>query len=169
MPIHATCQQCGATLPVPDEYAGRAVRCGGCQGVVNVPAKAEGVPVATGVPVAKAPRARPVAVPVAAKPKPAERAAPPVPKARKVRDDEDDSAEIVEDDAPKKRVAAKRRPIAKRRRESVFTPAAFKWLTLFLLTGAVGLVVMLVAAWGTSRKPEGTSHRQEMTRHADRG
>ena len=30
MPINATCQQCGATLPVPDEYAGKSVRCGGC-------------------------------------------------------------------------------------------------------------------------------------------
>ncbi|QEL18081.1 hypothetical protein [Limnoglobus roseus] len=150
MPINATCQQCGATLPVPDEYAGKSVRCGGCQGVVNVPARAEAAP---NVPVAKAPRARPVAVPVAAKERPAPKPEVPVPKARKAR--EEDDAEP--DDEPKARTSAKRRPIAKRRRESVLTPTAFKWLSLFLVTGTVGLGVLAYAGWGASRKNDGTA------------
>lgn len=171
MPINATCPQCGATLPVPDEYAGQSVRCGGCQGVVKVPPRAEVVPVAASVPVAKAPRARPVAVPVASKAKPIAKAEAPIPKARKakVEAEAEEEPEVADVDEPKKRVTAKRRPIAKRRRESVFTPTAFKWLTFFLLTGVVGLVVMVIAAWGTSRKPEGTtSNRPGECRHADR-
>ncbi len=153
MPINATCQQCGATLPVPDEYAGKAVRCGGCQGVVNVPAAAQSLPPqAVGVPVA---RARPVAVPVAAKERPKAKAEVPLPKARKARDD--DEPESEDDDQPKARPTAARRPIAKRRRESILTPTAFQWLTLFLICGAVGLGVLAYAAWGSSRRNDGTA------------
>lgn len=152
MPIQATCQQCGATLPVPDEYAGQSVRCGGCRGVVKVPALAQPLaPVAQLAPL----RARPVAVPVArkvmAEPKPE---APPVRKARKVRDDEDTPAEIaVDDDEPAK---PKARPVAKKRRESILTVNAGKWLFCFLITGTVGLGILAYAAWG-SRKNDGTA------------
>ena len=87
MPISATCQKCGATLPVPDEFAGKSVRCGGCQSVVIVPQKA--APLPTGVPVAQAVKARPVAIPVARKVAAAASVEPPLRKARKVRDEEE--------------------------------------------------------------------------------
>lgn len=169
MPINATCQMCGATLPVPDEYAGKAVRCGGCQGVVQVPSRSPvpASPAAPGVPVAKASRPRPVAVPVAAKERPA-KADTALPKARKLRDEdadvprarkaEDDDPPAADDDLPKARKAEKRRPIAKRRRDSILTAAALKWLSLCLVTGTVGLGVLAYAAWGASRKNDGTAY-----------
>jgi hypothetical protein len=37
MPIDVTCPKCGAGLPVPDEFAGRTIRCGGCAEMIAVP------------------------------------------------------------------------------------------------------------------------------------
>lgn len=55
MPIPVGCPTCGAVLPVPDEFAGAAVRCGGCNHPVQVPAAGEPppLPVARRVPVLK--------------------------------------------------------------------------------------------------------------------
>lgn len=156
MPIQATCQQCGATLPVPDEYAGQSVRCGGCRGVVRVPQLAQ--PVAPIAPLAQRPTARPVAMPVARKVKAESKAEPkpeppPLRKARKARDDEDTPAEI---DVAEEPVKPKARPLAKKRRESILTVSAGKWLFCFLATGVVGLGVLAYAAWG-QRKNDGTA------------
>ena len=150
MPIQATCGQCGATLPVPEEFAGQSVRCGGCRGVVKVPALAQ--PVA---PLAAIPRARPVAVPVARKVKAEPKTEPlPLRKARKARDDDEDTpADVEVADEPAK---PKPRPVAKKRRESILTIAAGKWLVCFLMTGTVGLGVLAYAAWG-QRKNDGTA------------
>jgi hypothetical protein len=151
MPIQATCQQCGATLPVPDQYAGQSVRCGGCRGVVKVPALAQpAAPIAAVVP-----KARPVALPVARKVKAEPKPEPaPVRVARKARKDDDDTpAEIDTDDKPER---PKTRPLAKRRRESILTVAAAKWLFCFLMTGVVGLGVLAYSAWG-QRKNDGTA------------
>jgi hypothetical protein len=148
MPIQATCQQCGATLPVPDQYAGQSVRCGGCRGVVKVPAIAQPVaPIAAAVPKAR-PVALPVARKVAAEPKPV-----PVRTARKARKDDDEPSEIEREDEPER---PKNRPLAKRRRESIFTAAAAKWFFCFLMTGVVGLGVLAYSAWG-QRKNDGTA------------
>ena len=38
MPIEVTCPSCLATLPAPDEFAGKKIRCADCQGIVEVPA-----------------------------------------------------------------------------------------------------------------------------------
>ena len=38
MPIEVTCPSCRATLPAPDEFAGKKIRCADCQGIVEVPA-----------------------------------------------------------------------------------------------------------------------------------
>ncbi len=38
MPIEVTCPSCQATLPAPDEFAGKKIRCADCQGIVEVPA-----------------------------------------------------------------------------------------------------------------------------------
>jgi hypothetical protein len=155
MPIQATCNQCGATLPVPEQFAGQSVRCGGCRGVVKVPALAQpAAPVASAAP----PRARPVALPVARKEKPdAKRDTAPIRTARKVRDDDETPAEIDLPDPPeRKRDRAKERPLAKRRRESILTVAAGQWLLCFLVTGVVGLGVLAYSAWG-QRKNDGTA------------
>ncbi len=37
MPIEVTCPSCSATLPAPDEFAGKKIRCADCQGIVEVP------------------------------------------------------------------------------------------------------------------------------------
>lgn len=152
MPISATCQQCGATLPVPDQYAGQSVRCGGCRGVVKVPALATPTaPLAAAVP-----KARPVALPVARK-VPAEAKPAPIRTARKVRDEDETPPDLDLPDPPeRKRDQAKARPLAKRRRDSILTVAAGKWLVCFLMTGVVGLGVLAYAAWG-QRKNDGTA------------
>ena len=38
MPIEVTCPSCSATLPAPNEFAGKKIRCADCQGIVEVPA-----------------------------------------------------------------------------------------------------------------------------------
>ena len=38
MPIEVTCPSCQATLPAPDEFAGKKIRCADCKGIVEVPA-----------------------------------------------------------------------------------------------------------------------------------
>ena len=38
MPIEVTCPSCKATLPAPNEFAGKKIRCADCQGIVEVPA-----------------------------------------------------------------------------------------------------------------------------------
>ena len=38
MPIEVKCPSCSATLPAPDEFAGKKIRCADCQGIVEVPA-----------------------------------------------------------------------------------------------------------------------------------
>lgn len=80
MPIDVTCPKCGAGLPVPEEFAGRTVRCGGCAEMLTVPggetappplpASDESAPPLP-APVAKPAVAKPVAraVPVSATPK----------------------------------------------------------------------------------------------------
>ncbi len=154
MPIQATCQQCGATLPVPEQFAGQSVRCGGCRGVVKVPAAAQpAAPLAAAVP-----KARPVALPVARKlPKEAKPEPAPIRTARKARDDGETPADLDLPDPPeRKRDQAKGRPLAKRRRDSILTAAAGQWLFCFLMTGVVGLGVLAYAAWG-QRKNDGTA------------
>ena len=45
MPIEVTCPSCQATLPAPDEFAGKKIRCADCQGIVEVPtAKVDSAP-----------------------------------------------------------------------------------------------------------------------------
>jgi hypothetical protein len=53
MPISITCQ-CGKKLGVPDEMAGKKVKCPACQSIVNVPGGAAASEVAAGKPKAKA-------------------------------------------------------------------------------------------------------------------
>lgn len=80
MPIDVTCPKCGAGLPVPEEFAGRTVRCGGCAEMIAIPGgnalppplPTEGeAPPLLPAPVAKPAVAKPVAraIPVSAVPK----------------------------------------------------------------------------------------------------
>ncbi len=159
MPIQATCQQCGASLPVPEQYAGQSVRCGGCRGVVKVPVLAQSIsPVEkSSSPPSAIPRARPVAKPVLRKDAEAENEPPPV-KARTTRrvervpDDETPS----ELELPEKSERPRARPLAKKKRESIFTASAAKWLFCFIMTGVIGLGVLAYASWG-KRKNNGTA------------
>ena len=64
MPISVTCQTCGAILPIPEEFAGKSVRCGGCQGVVEVPGVTSETPVVSTEPVLAKRVGRPIAMPV---------------------------------------------------------------------------------------------------------
>jgi hypothetical protein len=79
MPIDVTCPKCGAGLPVPEEFAGRTVRCGGCAEMISVPGGdtappplpiSDEAPPPLPAPVAKPAVAKPVAraVPVSAEP-----------------------------------------------------------------------------------------------------
>lgn len=43
MPIPVVCSTCRATLPVPEDQAGKKVRCAGCQAVLSVPDRAVAV------------------------------------------------------------------------------------------------------------------------------
>ncbi len=38
MPIEVTCPSCQATLPIPENFTGKKVRCSDCEGIVEVPA-----------------------------------------------------------------------------------------------------------------------------------
>lgn len=44
MPIEVKCSTCGATLPAPDEFAGKKIRCADCQAIVDVPATVGSAP-----------------------------------------------------------------------------------------------------------------------------
>lgn len=125
--------------------------------MVKVPQVAQpALPVA---PLAQRPMARPVAMPVARKAKAvsvseSKPELPPIRKARKVRDAEDDPPVETEDEP--EAVKPKARPLAKKRRESIMTVSAGKWLFCFVATGLVGLGVLAYAAWG-QRKNDGTA------------
>jgi hypothetical protein len=100
MPIRVTCPACSATLSIRDEYAGRAVKCPKCAGLIPPqpaapPTVSEAEPVATlPPPPPPAPEPAPTSAPdVSAK---AETDAPPKEKARDRGDDD-------EDDRPRKK------------------------------------------------------------------
>jgi hypothetical protein len=103
MPIDVSCPKCGSGLPVPDEFAGRTVRCGGCAELISVPGLA-GNEVPPPLPGTEEPpplpQARPVAKPVAraapvrpepstAGPRPESKFADAAPKVRSDRDDDE--------------------------------------------------------------------------------
>ena len=158
MPIQAHCKQCGASLPVPEQYAGQSVRCGGCRGIVKVPAQTV-TSAAQPAPL----RARPIALPVARKAKPEPKSESksdpsPVRTARKVRDQDNETPPDIDlpDPPERKRDQIKARPLAKRRRDSILTVTAGKWLFCFLMTGVVGLGVLAYTAL-SQRKNDGTA------------
>lgn len=64
MPIDVSCPKCGSGLPVPEEFAGRTVRCGGCNELIPVPALIP-PPLPGAAEPPPLPQARPVAKPVA--------------------------------------------------------------------------------------------------------
>jgi hypothetical protein len=152
VPINVTCPQCGALLPAPDEFAGRAIRCGGCQGVVPVPAAAI-TPVAR--PVARA-IARPIARPASGKS--AEPEAEPARPARTgpnpMQPVPDHSSEPVrparrrtEDDSPTED-RPRRRPLAIKRPPSILTNEGRVWLMLLLVASGLCLLLFTYAVLG---------------------
>lgn len=68
MPIDVTCPKCGAGLPVPEEFAGRTVRCGGCSEMLTVPGGDVAPPPLPGSGEAPPPLPAPIAKPAVAKP-----------------------------------------------------------------------------------------------------
>jgi hypothetical protein len=65
MPINVKCPQCQKLLAIPDELAGRPVRCPGCKGTFQTAAAAPAAPpVPVPAPVAAVPRSAPTPAPV---------------------------------------------------------------------------------------------------------
>jgi lipopolysaccharide-induced tumor necrosis factor-alpha factor len=100
IPIKIKCPECGKTLRVADEHAGRKVKCPGCQAVITIPATSNSAQADPNVPrAAPAPQTASNApersMPVQKKPLPA--AMPPLPPPDEEFDDfADESAEAPE-------------------------------------------------------------------------
>ncbi len=138
MPISVTCQTCGAILPIPDELAGKSVRCGGCQGVVEVPGISAEVPVASSEPILARRVGRPVAMPVT-RTEPKSRADDSTrPKGKRVWKRLDDDEE-----------PAKERP-ARRRQKTALTRTGTIWLYLLAASALGGLITFCYCAISTS-------------------
>ena len=138
MPISVTCQTCGAILPIPDELAGKSVRCGGCQGVVEVPGITAEAPVESSPILAKR-VGRPVAMPVS-RTEPKSRADDSTrPKGKRVwkRLDDDDDEE-----------PAKERPV-RRRQKTALTRTGTIWLYLLAASALGGLITFCYCAVST--------------------
>ena len=137
MPISVTCQTCGAILPIPNELAGKSVRCGGCQGVVEVPGITAEAPVESSPILAKR-VGRPVAMPVT-RSEPKSRADDSTrPKGKRVWKRLDD-----DDEEP-----AKERPV-RRRQKTALTRTGTIWLYLLAASAFGGLITFCYCAIST--------------------
>lgn len=140
MPISVTCQTCGAILPIPDEFAGKSVRCGGCQGIVEVPGITLETPVVSAEPepVLAKRVGRPIAMPVS-------RSDSTRPKAKRVWKRLDDEG----DEEPEK-VRPKRQ-----RQKTALTRTGTIWLYLLAASAFGGLITFCYCAvsTGTPARP----------------
>ncbi len=143
MPISVTCQTCGAILPIPEEFAGKSVRCGGCQGVVEVPGVTSETPVMSAEPVVAKRVARPIAMPVA-RTEPKSRADDSTrPKGKRVwKRLDDESDEEPEKERPKRQ-----------RQKTALTRTGMIWLYLLAASAFGGLITFCYCAIPTGTPP----------------
>lgn len=136
MPISVTCQTCGAILPIPEEFAGKSVRCGGCQGVVEVPGMTSETPAIMTEPVLAKRVDRPIAMPVS-------RTDSTRPKGKRVWKRLDDES----DEEPEK-VRPKRQ-----RQKTALTRTGTIWLYLLAASAFGGLLTFCYCAVSTGTPP----------------
>ncbi len=130
MPIEVTCPSCQATLPIPENFTGKKVRCSDCQGIVDVngtqaPASAKAV-------VAKAIR----------KPDVVDEERP----SRRRRDADDE-----EEDAPRRKPKRVRDDEDDRPRRG--SKPGFPMVGLAVIAGVIGMVGLSAGAWFLTRGP----------------
>ncbi len=132
MPIEVTCPSCQATLPIPENFTGKKVRCSDCQGIVDVPGTR--APAIAKAVVAKAIR----------KPDVVDEKRP----SRRRRDADDE-----EEDAPRRKPKRVRDDDDDDDRPRRGSKPGFPMVWLAVIAGVIGIVGLSAGAWFLTSGP----------------